>query len=181
MATASTQRDYYEVLGVPRNATEKQIKDAFRVLAMKFHPDRNKSPDAEERFKEIAAAYAVLSDPEKRREYDLRGFDSVADVSEEDLFRNVDFGGLFSGLNFDFGGLEPGLGGGLFERFFGRRHRGPPRGENIEVDLEMPLERVASGGEEPVSYTRPVTCSACGGTGAKAGTQPKTCTSCGGS
>ena len=178
MAAVTTQRDYYDVLGVPREATDKQIKDAFRSLAMKFHPDRNKAPDAEEHFKEIAAAYAVLSDPAKRKEYDLRGFAGVAGFSEEDLFRNVDVGGLFSGLNFDFGGLESGLGGGLFERFFGRRRSGPPRGENIEVELRIPLERIASGGEEPVKYTRPTTCATCAGTGAKAGTQPKACASC---
>ena len=106
---------------MPRNATEKQIEDALRALAMKLHPDRNKSPDAEERFKEVAAAYAVLSDPEKRREYDQRGFAGVADYPEEELFRHVDFDDLFGGLNFDFSGLG-GLGGGLFERFFGRRH-----------------------------------------------------------
>lgn len=181
MATAA-QRDYYEILGVPRNATEKQIKDAFRTLAMKLHPDRNKSPDAEERFKEVAAAYAVLSDPAKRRDYDERGFAGVAGFSEEDLFRNVDFQDLFGGLNFDFAGLGAGLGGGLggglFERFFGRRHAGPPRGENIEIELLVPLARVASGGEEQVRYTRPLTCSKCGGSGAKEGTRPRRCSAC---
>jgi molecular chaperone DnaJ len=164
------------VLGVARDATEKQIKDAFRTLALKFHPDRNKEPGAEEKFKEIAAAYAVLSDPNKRRQYDTRGFEGVAGFSEEDLFRHVDFGDLFGGLNFDFG--PSGFGGGLFDRFFGRRRAGPPRGANIEVELRVPLERVATGGEEKVRYTRPVECEACRGSGAKAGTQPRRCEAC---
>jgi molecular chaperone DnaJ len=164
------------VLGVARDATEKQIKDAFRALALKYHPDRNKEPGAEERFKEIAAAYAVLSDPQKRGEFDTRGFAGVAGFSDEELFRNVDFGDLFGGLNFDFGG--PGLGGGLFDRFFGRERAGPRRGANIEVDLTISLERVAKGGEEKLRYTRAVTCSTCKGSGAKPGTQPRRCDTC---
>jgi molecular chaperone DnaJ len=164
------------VLGVPRDASEKQIKDAFRTLALKFHPDRNKEPAAEEKFKEIAAAYAVLSDPNKRKEYDTRGFAGVAGFSDEDLFRHVDFDDLFGGLNFDFGGL--GFGGGLFDRFFGRRRTGPPRGANVEVELRIPLDRVVKGGEEPLRYERPVTCEACHGSGAKAGTQPRRCEAC---
>jgi molecular chaperone DnaJ len=164
------------VLGVARDATGKQIKDAFRTLALKYHPDRNKEPGAEEKFKEIAAAYAVLSDPNKRRAYDARGFAGVAGFSEEDLFRHVDFEDLFGGLNFDFGGL--GFGGGLFDRFFGQRRAGPPRGANVEVELQVRLERVAMGGEESVRYARPVTCDACSGSGAKAGTRPRRCETC---
>jgi molecular chaperone DnaJ len=164
------------VLGVPRDATGKQIKDAFRTLALKYHPDRNKEPGAEERFKEIAAAYAVLSDPHKRREYDERGFAGVAGFSDEDLFREVDFQDLFGGLNFDFGG--PGFGGGLFDRFFGRRRTGPPRGANVEVEVRVPLERIATGGEEKVRFMRPVSCPACKGSGAKAGTKPRRCEPC---
>jgi molecular chaperone DnaJ len=175
------QRDYYEVLGVARDATEKQIKDAFRSLALKYHPDRNKEPGAEEKFKEIAAAYAVLSDPAKRKEYDERGFAGVAGFTPEDLFRNIDFGDLFGGLNFDFGDLGFGPGAGLFERFFGRRRAGPPPGANIEVDLTVPLERVARGGEERVRYARVVACPACRGSGAKAGTAPRRCETCQGS
>jgi molecular chaperone DnaJ len=169
------------VLGVPRDATDKQIRDAFRSLALKFHPDRNKAPEAQEKFKEIAAAYAVLSDPNKRREYDARGFAGVAGFSQEDLFRNVDFGDLFAGLNFDFAGLHPDFVEGLFDRFFGRRRAGPARGPNLEVELRVPLERVASGGDEKVPYVRTVVCGACGGSGAKAGTQSRQCPSCQGS
>ncbi len=164
------------MLGVPRDADQKAIKDAFRALALKYHPDRNKEPGAEETFKEIAAAYAVLSDPEKRRAYDARGFAGVAGFSEEDLFRHVDFGDLFGGLNFDFGDL--GFGGGLFDRFFGRRHVGPPRGENIEVPLDIPLARVLTGGEERVGYTRPSVCEPCRGTGARDGTRLHRCAAC---
>ncbi len=164
------------MLGVARDASEKQIKDAFRTLALKYHPDRNKEPGAEEKFKEIAAAYAVLSDPNKRREYDAHGFAGVAGFSEEDLFRHVDFDDVFGGLNFDFGGL--GFGGGLFDRFFGRRRTGPPRGANVEVELRVPLTRVATGGEEKVRFVRPVTCEACHGSGAKTGTQPRRCEAC---
>ncbi len=170
MVTA--QRDYYEVLGVPRDADQKGIKDAFRALALKYHPDRNKEPGAEERFKEIAEAYAVLSDPQKRSEYDARGFAGVAGFSPEDLFGGIDFDTLFSGLGFEFGG-------GLFDRFF-RRSSGPVSGANLEVELVVPLGRIASGGEETVRATRLKKCAACHGSGAAQGTPPRSCTKCGG-
>ena len=175
MATA--QRDYYEVLGVTRDADAKAIKDAFRTLALKYHPDRNKEPGAEERFKEIAEAYAVLSDPGKRAEYDAGGFARVAGLSPEDIFGGIDFEDLFGGLGFEFGGDS------LFERLFGSRRRpaGPPRGESLEILLEVPLERVLKGGSETVTVRRPERCAACGGSGAKAGTVPRQCDRCGGS
>lgn len=163
------------MLGVPRNADQKAIKDAFRKLALQYHPDRNKEPGAEERFKEIAEAYAVLSDPKKRAEYDARGFEAVAGFSREDLFGGIDFEDLFGGLNFDFG-----LGGGLFDHFFHRRRAGPTRGMNVEVELVVPLERVVSGGEEKVRLPRQTACPVCHGTGAAPGTQPRTCTVCNG-
>lgn len=164
------------MLGVPRDADQKAIKDAFRTLALKYHPDRNKEPGVEERFKEIAAAYAVLSDPKKRAEYDAGGHAGVAGYSQEDLFGGIDFEDLFRGfdLGFDFGG-------GLFDTFFRRRRAGPLRGANIEVGLAVPLERVASGGPETVRFTRPETCPACRGSGARSGTQPHPCAACGGS
>jgi molecular chaperone DnaJ len=169
------KRDYYEVLGVLRDADQKAIKDAFRKLALKFHPDRNKEPGAEERFKEIAEAYAVLSDPAKRADYDAGGFGGLKGVRPEDLFANIDFNDIFGGLGFDFGG-------GIFDRFFGR-HRGsmPRRGENVEVLLRVPLERVIHGGDELVSLVRPQVCPACHGSGAKAGTSPRSCIACQGS
>jgi molecular chaperone DnaJ len=170
------RRDFYEVLGVPRNADAKAIKDSFRKLALQYHPDRNKEPDAEERFKEIAEAYAVLNDPKKRAAYDARGFAGVAGVSPEDLFGGIDFRDLFGGLGFDF---EPGA-GEPFDSLFRRRRRGPPRGANLEVDLEIPLERVRSGGQETVRIRRPQRCPTCKGSGAKAGTEPRDCAACSG-
>ncbi len=163
------------MLGVPKNADGKAIKDAFRKLALQYHPDRNKEPGAEERFKEIAEAYAVLSDPNKRAEYDARGFESVAGFSREDLIGGINFDDLFGGLNFDFG-----FGGGLFDQFFHRRKAGPVRGANIEVELTIPLERVVSGGEEKVRLPYQTACSACHGSGAAAGTQPRNCSACNG-
>lgn len=176
MATA--QRDYYEVLGVSRDADQKAIKNAFRTLALQYHPDRNKAPDAEERFKEIAEAYAVLSDPKKRAQYDSRGFAGVADFTAEDLFGGIDFGDIFGdiGFGFDFAG------GGIFDRLFRqRRPSGPARGKDLEVQLTVPLERINTGGEEQLHFTRSVACPACAGSGAKAGTEPRKCPSCGGS
>lgn len=172
------QRDYYEVLGVARNADEKQIKEAFRRLALQYHPDRNKAPDAEARFKEIAVAYAVLSDPEKRASYDRQGFSGVSGFTAEDLFGGAHFDDLFDMAGFSH--LDPGR-GGLFERFFGHgRPRGPTRGANLEVEMEVTLERISTGGGEVVRLVRPRTCSACHGTGAAEGTAPRPCESCGG-
>jgi molecular chaperone DnaJ len=162
------------VLGVAKDADQKAIKDAFRNLAMKYHPDRNKEPGAEERFKEIAEAYAILSDPKKRAEYDARGFAGVEGFSQEDLFGGINFDDILGGLNFDFG-----FGGGSpFEGFFHRRRSGPARGANIEVELSIPLERVVNGGEEKVRLNRPSACPACHGTGADGGAAPKTCEAC---
>ena len=171
MSTA--QRDYYEVLGVARDADKKTIKDAFRELAMKYHPDRNKAPDAEEKFKEIAEAYAV---PAKRARYDSGGFAGVSGFSHEDLFGGIDFGDIFAdaGFGFDFGG-------GVFDRLFRQHRPGPARGRDIDVQLMVPLERIHRGGEETVRYSHPVTCPNCSGSGAKAGTEPRTCKTCGGS
>jgi molecular chaperone DnaJ len=171
---ATTKKDYYEVLGVARDAEGKAIKDAFRALAMKFHPDRNKEPGAEERFKEIAEAYAVLSDPKKRAEYDAGGFAGVAGVSAEDLFGGIDFEDLLDGVGLRFGG-------GLFDRMFRRHRTGPARGEDVQVVITVPLAKVVSGGEEQVRIAHPMACPACRGSGAKPGTAPRTCEACQGS
>ncbi len=173
---AAAQRDYYDVLGVPHDADEKTIKDAFRRLALQYHPDRNKEPDAQEKFKEIAEAYAVLSDPNRRAEYDQRGFASVSGLTTEDLLGGIDFGDLFGGLGFDFD-----LGGSLFDRIFRRRRQaGPSPGANVEVTLVVPLERVLAGGEETVRFSRPQPCAACQGSGAEKGTTPRSCSACNG-
>lgn len=160
----AVKRDYYEVLGVPRGAEAAAIKDAFRKLAMQYHPDRNKAPGAEERFKEIAEAYAVLSDAKKRAEYD-------AGVSPENVFGGVDLESIFR---------EFGFGETIFDRFFGGARRGPRRGADIEIEAVVPLERIARGGEETVRYRRIAPCSECKGSGARPGTQPRPCASCGG-
>jgi molecular chaperone DnaJ len=171
MATVTAKRDYYEVLGVPRGADATAVKDAFRRLAMEYHPDRNKSPGAEQKFKEIAEAYAVLSDPKKRAEYDAGGFAGVAGFSPEDLFGGLDIGDLFADIG-------RGFGEDVFDRFFRRRPAGPPRGEDIEVKAVVPLDRIATGGEETVRFFRLEPCRDCGGTGAQAGTQPRACATC---
>jgi molecular chaperone DnaJ len=166
------KRDYYEVLGVARDADQKAIKDAFRELALKYHPDRNKEPGAEERFKEVAEAYAILSDPNKRSEYDMRGHAGVAGFSRDDLFGGINFEDLF-------GDTGIGFGGGLFDRFFGRR-AGPRRGRDTEVVVRVSLDRIVNGGEEPVLLKHARTCTACNGTGAKDGTAWHACAACDG-
>lgn len=171
LGTVAEPRDYYEVLGVPHDADIKAIKDAFRQLALKFHPDRNKEPGASERFKKIAQAYAVLSDPKKRAEYDARGYAGVSGFSSEDLFGGINFDDIFGGLGFDFGGPS------VFDRLF-RRRAAPRQGENLEVTVTVPLERVLTGGEETVHVSRRA---ACQGSGARAGTKPRSCAKCGGS
>jgi molecular chaperone DnaJ len=171
------ERDYYEVLGIPRDADPKTIKDAYHRLAMKWHPDRNKSPEAESRFKEIAKAYAILSKPDKRAQYDAHGFEGVAHFSEEDLFRNVDLGSLFGDLGFGFG---PG-GSSIFDRLFGEGlRRGPTRGPDLRINLELALKRIAAGGPEDIVYHRPVTCPACHGYGTASGKPPVKCRACNG-
>ena len=171
---AAAQLDYYEVLGVPRNADEKAIKDAFRGLALQYHPDRNKAPGAEARFKQVAEAYAVLSDPRKRAAYDAQGFPGVAGFTPEDLFASVDFGDLLGGLGLDF---DFERGGGLFDRLFGRK-RGPRRGADLEVELVVPLERILRGGEETVRLSRAAACRACHGSGARPGHAARACPEC---
>ncbi|MFQ5950890.1 MAG: molecular chaperone DnaJ [Candidatus Geothermarchaeales archaeon] len=169
-------RDYYEILGVRRDATKDQIKKTYRKLALKNHPDRNKSPDAEDKFKEISEAYAVLSDDQKRQQYDRFGHAGIhARYSPEDIFGGVDFDELFRGF---------GLGGGfpsIFETFFGSprtRREGPTRGRDLRYTVEVSLEEAANGGEKTISFPRSEACPTCGGSGAKPGTSPRGCSSC---
>jgi molecular chaperone DnaJ len=169
---ADTRRDYYTVLGVPRDADQKAIKAAFRRLARRYHPDRSTEPDAEERFREIAEAYRVLSDPQRRAAYDRGGLAGVTGMTPEDVWAGIDFGDLF-------GAGGPAFADGLFERLFGRRARpGPPRGADIETDLWIPLSRVLAGGQETVTIERPGPCPDCSGTGARPGTEPRACPAC---
>ncbi len=173
------KRDYYDVLGVHKDAAKEQIKDAYRKLALQYHPDRNPSPEAEEKFKEISEAYAVLSDDEKRSQYDMlghAGFDQR--YTQEDIFRGADFDSIFRdlGAGFNFGDLFSFFFGG--ERTFGRRSA---RGQDLVYDLEITLEEAARGTEKQVQIPRTEKCDVCKGSGAAPGTSPRTCPRCGGS
>jgi molecular chaperone DnaJ len=174
--TAQQKRDYYEVLGVERDTTQEEVKQAYRQLAMKWHPDRNSAPEAADRFKEIAEAYAVVSDPTKRAQYDATGHAGISERwSTEDLFRDFDFGDFMSGST---------PRGGIFANLFGRRsRRGPvrPHGADLQHDLVLTLDEAAKGGERVISITRSERCKICGGNGARPGTRPVTCTDCRGS
>jgi molecular chaperone DnaJ len=166
-------KDYYEVLGLKKGATKEQIKDAYRKLALQFHPDRNKSPEAEERFKEISEAYAVLSDDEKRRQYDSFGREGVYQrYSQEDIFRGADFGEFFRGMGFGFDDI--------FSQFFGGGDRGPRRGEDLTYHLQLDLEDVVADSTREIDVQRTELCSTCGGSGARPGTSPRSCDVCGG-
>lgn len=168
------KKDYYEVLGVSKEASEKDIKSAYRKLAMKYHPDRSDAPDAEEMFKEISEAYAVLSDADKRRKYDQFGHAGInSQYSQEDLFKGVNFEDIFKGFG--------GGGDSIFDMFFGGgRQRGPARGRDLRYDLDLTLEQAASGLETTLDVPRTESCPTCSGSGAKPGTSPATCTQCGG-
>jgi len=170
------KRDYYEVLGVPRDADENAIKSAYRKLARQYHPDVNKATDAGERFKEINEAYEVLSDPEKRGVYDRYG-------------RTATQGGFGQGGGSPFGGFG-GFGdiSDIFDEFFGggfggrsNRQRGPARGNDLRYDLEITFQEAVFGVEKELEVPRLETCSHCGGSGAEPGTTPIRCPQCNGS
>jgi molecular chaperone DnaJ len=174
------KRDYYEVLGVPRTASKDEIKDAYRKLAMQYHPDRNKAPEAEERFKEISEAYAVLSDDDKRQQYDTlghAGFDQR--YTREDIFRGADFDSIFRDLGMDFGFSD------LFSIFFGGRGFGEQeyeqrqiRGQDLGYELEITLEDAARGVQREINVPRTEVCDVCTGSGAAPGTRPRECPKC---
>ncbi len=168
-----SKRDYYEVLGVERGVDEKALKSAYRKLAMKYHPDQNNGDAAaEERFKEVGEAYAILSDPEKRAAYDRYGHGAFETgggagpfgqgVNPEDIFQD-----LFSQV----------FGGGFSS---GRRRGGPQRGADLRYDLEITLEEAFHGKDETIHVPQAVSCRSCEGTGAAPGTRPETCETCAG-
>lgn len=176
------KRDYYEVLGLGRDATEEDIKRAYRRLALQYHPDRNPgNKDAEEKFKEATEAYEVLKDTEKRSKYDRYGHAGVA--------AEAGFGGFdFSTFNLsdalrafmrDFGSF------GIFDDFFGQttrtRRRGGPRGRDLQVRLKLSLEEIATGVDKKIKVKRMVRCDQCRGTGAAKGTSKVSCPRCEGS
>ena len=174
------KRDYYEVLGVPRNTDEEAIKAAYRKIALRFHPDKNPgNREAEERFKEAAEAYEILSDPEKRERYDRFGHAGVGGGAPH--FGSME--DIFSAFGDIFGGGRGGGGGGIFEQFFGggRRGRAQRSGADLQVKLSISLEEVHKGVKKRIEITRNETCTDCRGSGAKAGTSPKRCPDCHGS
>jgi molecular chaperone DnaJ len=170
---ATKKRDYYEVLGVNKDASDEDIKKAYRKLAMKHHPDRNPDrKDAEERFKEAKEAYEMLSEPEKRRAYDAYGHAGV----------NAQMGGMGAGPE-GFGGFAEAF-GDIFSDIFGGQGRGRAsvfRGADLRYNLEVSLEQAARGTETKIRIPTMETCETCKGSGAKPGTQPKTCETCKGS
>ncbi len=178
----TTSRDYYEVLGVARSATPDEIKKSFRKLALQFHPDRNKDdPTAEEKFKEAAEAYEVLSDADKRKIYDQYGHAGVRQGGHARGFSNFEeifqhFGDIF------------GMGGGggrssIFDEFFGAFTGAAPnsrrqRGASLKCQIEISLEEAAGGTERTIEVTRNEHCGECGGSGAAAGSSPVACPVC---
>jgi len=184
----SDKRDYYEVLGVPRAANKDEIKNAYRKLALQYHPDRNKTAGSEEKFKEISEAYAVLSDDEKRKRYDTYGH-----VGSEEVFRG-------SEANFDEIFKDMGFGGfrDIFEQIFGNRtgfgrvNAGDPfgfgfsfgggrtKGQDLVYDVELSFEEVLRGRKDELELPKLEKCNSCGGSGAAAGTKPRKCTVCDG-
>ena len=183
-------KDYYELLGVAREATEGDLKKAYRKLAVKYHPDKNQGDaSAEAQFKEISEAYDVLKDADKRAAYDRYGHDA---------FKQGGMGNAGGGRG-GMGGQDPfdifreafggggGGGGGIFEEFFGgggdssRAGGGAQHGSDLRYDLEISLEEAAKGTEKEIRYRRPVTCDKCSGTGAEPGSQKVSCPTCGGS
>ena len=163
------QRDYYEVLGVGRNATADELKSAFRKLARQYHPDVNKEPDAEERFKEINEAYAILSDSERRAAYDRYGHAGLNGMGGMPDFSTVDFSEIFEEF-FGFGGL-----GGR-----GRRRNAPRRGADLSYHLALTFEEAVFGAEKEIEITRDETCQTCSGTGSEPGSSPVRCPTCNG-
>jgi molecular chaperone DnaJ len=163
---ATTKRDYYEVLGVPRNATEEEIRKAFRRLALEWHPDRNKDPGAAERFKEINEAYQVLSDPQQRALYDRYGHQGLEGTPARG-FEGVDItGGLGDLLEAFFGGL------GVQER------RGPVRGADLSAHLTLTFAEAVFGAQKEVTVSRLEVCPTCQGSRCAPGTQPTRCANC---
>jgi len=161
--------DFYEILGVSRNATNEELKSAFRTLARKYHPDVNKEPDAEEKFKEINEAYGVLSDPDKRAAYDRYGFQGVNTNGMPD-YSSMDLSDLFD--LFGLGGFG-GFGGSS------RRSRNAPRrGADLSTRLKLTFEEAVFGAEKEIEITRNEKCSVCSGTGAEPGSKPVTCRTC---
>ena len=175
------KRDYYEVLGIQKGASEEEIKKAFRRMALKYHPDRNQGDkDAEEKFKEVNEAYSVLSDPEMKKKYDMFGFagvDPTANAGQQGGYTQWTGGG-FDGMDF----------GDIFSDFFGggcsggsaRRRNSPQKGRDRQHSLKITFEEAAFGTTKTINVRKDVKCEKCSGSGAAPGTQKRTCSKCGG-
>jgi molecular chaperone DnaJ len=169
-----TQRDYYDILGIPRNASQREIKKAFRQLAQKYHPDVSQESDAEDRFKEINTAYQILNDEEKRARYDRFGH---AGVNGDPGFSG--FGGMggMGGLDDIFEEIFTGFAGGSRR---GAQRRGPRRGRDISYELTISFEEAVFGVEKEIEIARQEVCDECNGSGAAPGTEPARCPECSG-
>lgn len=185
----SVKGDYYEILGVSKTASLDEIKKAYREMALKFHPDRvpaDQKKAAEEKFKGISEAYAVLSDSSKRDLYDQYGHSGIDQkYAQEDIFRGADFGSIFREMGGGFGG-----GGSIFEELFGdlgfdisgsrqsRSQSSRRRGRDLQIAIEISLEEAAVGVEKIITVPRYETCTACSGSGAKPGSKRAVCSQC---
>ncbi|KRM76571.1 molecular chaperone DnaJ [Secundilactobacillus collinoides] len=178
-------KDYYETLGVSRDASQDEIKKAYRKLSKKYHPDINKAPGAEEKFKEITEAYEVLSNDQKKANYDQYG-----SADGPTGFGGGGAGGAGGGFG-DFGGFGGGAGGGfedIFSQFFGgggggrsQNPNAPQAGRDLQYQMNLKFEEAIFGKKTKIKYSREAQCHTCGGSGAKPGTHPETCQNCGGS
>ncbi|MFZ4677423.1 MAG: molecular chaperone DnaJ [Nodosilinea sp.] len=167
-------RDFYDILGISRNADQDDLKRAYRRLARKYHPDVNKDPGAEDTFKEINRAYEVLSEPETRARYDRFGEAGLGAAGAGGFQDMGDMGGFADIFESFFSGFS-GSGGGQ-----GPRRRGPTRGDDLRLDLRLDFKEAVFGGEKEIKISHLETCGTCTGSGAKPGTRPTTCGTCGG-
>jgi molecular chaperone DnaJ len=167
-------RDYYEMLGVSRNADADELKQAYRRLARKYHPDVNKEPEAEDRFKEISRAYEVLSDTDLRSRYNQFGEAGVSSGAGAGYQDFSDMGGIADIFESFFGGFG-GAGGGAQSA---RRRSSPTRGDDLRFDLKLEFREAVFGGEQQIRINHLENCGTCQGSGAKPGTRPQTCSTC---
>jgi len=164
-------QDYYETLGVSRDASESELKSAFRGLARKYHPDVSQEPDTEDRFKEINEAYAILSDSEKRAAYDRYGHAGVQGAGGVPDFTTVDFSDILGDLF--------GFGMGGFGRSSRRSPNAPRRGSDLQYRVHLKFKEAVFGAEKEIDITRDEACDTCSGSGAKPGTSASRCSTCG--
>ena len=171
------KQDYYEILGVPRTATAEEIRKAFRTLALKYHPDRNPgNKEAEQTFKKISQAYDVLSDDEKRKQYDRFGHDGLRGYATRD-FEGASFEDIFQSFGDIFGGGESSF-GDIFG--MGKGRRGPHKGTSLRVEVQIDFLEAARGVEKKIDLWREELCTACSGSGSAPGHEAETCRTCGG-